>query len=50
MTAIHSPYPALTLKAGKRALARMRQHGLDAADVGVAPQRGQRVAPRSPRD
>ncbi|OLS62814.1 patatin-like phospholipase family protein [Pseudomonas putida] len=37
MTAIHSPYPALTLKAGKRALARIRQHGLDAADVGVLP-------------
>ena len=37
MTAIHSPYPALTLKAGKRALARIRQQGLGAADVGVLP-------------
>lgn len=37
MTAIHSAYPALTLKAGKRALARIRQHGLSAADVGVLP-------------
>ncbi|MDR0280424.1 MAG: patatin-like phospholipase family protein [Paucimonas sp.] len=37
MTAIHSKYPALTLKAGKRALARIRQRGLSAADVGVLP-------------
>ncbi|HEY1027961.1 MAG TPA: patatin-like phospholipase family protein [Pseudomonas sp.] len=37
MTAIHSNYPALTLKAGKRALARIRQRGLGAADVGVLP-------------
>ncbi len=37
MTAIHSPYPALTLKAGKDALRRIRQNGLSAADVGVLP-------------
>lgn len=37
MTAIQIKYPALTLKAGKRALARIRQRGLQAADVGVLP-------------
>jgi len=37
MTAMHIPYPALTLKAGKRALARIRRQGLSAADVGVLP-------------
>lgn len=37
MTAIQIKYPALTLKAGKRALTRIRQHGLRAEDVGILP-------------
>lgn len=37
MTAIHSPYPALSLRAGSRALTRIRQHGLQPADVGILP-------------
>lgn len=37
MTAIHIKFPALTLKAGPRALARIRQAGLNAADVGILP-------------
>lgn len=37
MTAIQIKFPALTLKAGTRAFARIRQHGLQAADVGVLP-------------
>ncbi|WP_017526748.1 hypothetical protein [Pseudomonas fluorescens] len=37
MTAIHIKFPALTLKAGKRALARIREQGLAPADVGILP-------------
>ncbi|MGH8440649.1 MAG: patatin-like phospholipase family protein, partial [Pseudomonas sp.] len=37
MSAIHIKYPALTLKAGSRALQRIRERGLQAADVGVLP-------------
>ncbi|AJO79577.1 patatin-like phospholipase family protein [Pseudomonas sp. MRSN 12121] len=37
MTAIHIKFPALTLKAGPRALARIRAHGLSAAQVGTLP-------------
>jgi hypothetical protein len=37
MTAIHIKFPSLTLKAGARALARIRQNGLSAADVGTLP-------------
>lgn len=37
MTAIHIKFPALTLKAGPRALARIRDHGLSAAQVGTLP-------------
>lgn len=37
MSAIHIKYPALTLKAGKRALLRIRQQGLQPADVGILP-------------
>jgi hypothetical protein len=37
MTAIHIKFPALTLKAGKRAFARIRENGLSAADVGTLP-------------
>ena len=37
MSAIHIKSPALTLKAGCRALARIRQHGLSPADVGILP-------------
>ncbi|MFC6339950.1 patatin-like phospholipase family protein [Pseudomonas sp. CCM 7891] len=37
MTAIHIKYPALTLKAGKRAFSRIREHGLKPADVGILP-------------
>ena len=37
MTAIHIKFPALTLKAGPRAFARIRQAGLNAADVGILP-------------
>lgn len=37
MTAIHIKYPALTLKAGKRAFARIREKGLAPADVGILP-------------
>lgn len=37
MSAIHIKYPPLLLKAGKRALARLREHGLQAADVGALP-------------
>ncbi|QJI28420.1 patatin-like phospholipase family protein [Pseudomonas sp. ADAK18] len=37
MTAIHIKYPALTLKAGKRALSRIREQGLKPADVGILP-------------
>ncbi|WP_248800064.1 patatin-like phospholipase family protein [Pseudomonas sp. MWU13-2105] len=37
MTAIHIKFPALTLKAGKRALRRIREQGLKAADVGTLP-------------
>lgn len=37
MTAIQIKYSPLTLKAGKRALTRIRQKGLQAADVGVLP-------------
>ena len=37
MTAIHIKFPSLTLKAGPRALARIRQNGLSAADVGTLP-------------
>ncbi len=37
MTAIHIKFPALTLKAGKRAFARIREQGLAPADVGILP-------------
>ncbi|MBZ9666045.1 patatin-like phospholipase family protein [Pseudomonas sp. LMG 31766] len=37
MSAIHIKNPALTLKAGPRALARIRQNGLSPADVGILP-------------
>lgn len=37
MTAIHIKYPALTVKAGARALQRIRQQGLKPADVGILP-------------
>jgi hypothetical protein len=37
MTAIHIKFPALTLKAGPRAMARIRAQGLHAADVGTLP-------------
>ncbi|CDF93122.1 MULTISPECIES: hypothetical protein [unclassified Pseudomonas] len=37
MTAIHIKFPALTLKAGPRALARIREAGLKAVDVGILP-------------
>ncbi len=37
MTAIHIKFPALTLKAGKRAFARLRAQGLTPADVGILP-------------
>jgi hypothetical protein len=37
MSAIHIKSPALTLKAGPRALARIRQDGLSPADVGILP-------------
>jgi hypothetical protein len=37
MTAIHIKFPALTLKAGTRALARIREQGLKPADVGILP-------------
>ncbi|MDH0894018.1 MULTISPECIES: patatin-like phospholipase family protein [unclassified Pseudomonas] len=37
MTAIHVKAPALSLRAGKRALARIRERGLQPADVGILP-------------
>ena len=37
MTAIHIKSPALTLKAGARALRRIRERGLSPADVGILP-------------
>lgn len=37
MSAIHIKFPVLTLKAGPRALQRIRQNGLDPADVGILP-------------
>src|SRR5476649_2413782 len=37
MTAIHIKFPSLTLKAGPRAFARIRENGLSAADVGTLP-------------
>lgn len=37
MSAIHIKYPALTFKAGQRALRHIRERGLQAADVGVLP-------------
>lgn len=37
MPAIHIKFPALTLKAGSRALARIRSEGLNAAQVGTLP-------------
>lgn len=37
MSAIHVKYPALTFKAGQRALRQIRERGLLAADVGVLP-------------
>ncbi|WP_296260255.1 MULTISPECIES: patatin-like phospholipase family protein [unclassified Pseudomonas] len=37
MSAIHIKTPALTIKAGKRAMARIREQGLAAADVGIIP-------------
>jgi hypothetical protein len=37
MTAIHIKTPALTLRAGARALAQIRERGLQPADVGILP-------------
>ncbi|WP_285962079.1 patatin-like phospholipase family protein [Pseudomonas tohonis] len=37
MSAIHIKSPALTLRAGSRALARIREHGLQPADVKILP-------------
>jgi hypothetical protein len=37
MTAIHIKFPSLTLKAGPRAFARIRENGLNAVDVGTLP-------------
>ncbi|MCY1347190.1 hypothetical protein D9M69_332960 [compost metagenome] len=37
MSAIHIKFPALTLKAGPRALRRIRENGLRPADVGILP-------------
>lgn len=37
MSAILIKYPALTIKAGSRALARIRERGLQPADVGILP-------------
>ncbi|WP_252275473.1 patatin-like phospholipase family protein [Pseudomonas subflava] len=37
MTAIHVKSPALSLRAGKRALVRIRERGLQPADVGILP-------------
>lgn len=37
MSAIHIKMPALTIRAGKRAMARIRERGLMPADVGVIP-------------
>ena len=37
MTAIHIKFPSLTLKAGPGAFARIRDSGLNAADVGTLP-------------
>ena len=37
MTAIHIKSPALSLRAGKRALARVREQGLQPADVAILP-------------
>ncbi|WP_043311264.1 patatin-like phospholipase family protein [Pseudomonas sp. ML96] len=37
MTAIHIKFPALSLRAGKRAIARIRERGLQPADVGILP-------------
>ncbi|MCY1410890.1 hypothetical protein D3C76_526260 [compost metagenome] len=37
MSAIHIKSPALTFKAGKRALQRIRERGLSPADVGIIP-------------
>ena len=37
MSAIRIKYPALTIKAGSRALARIRERGLQPADVGILP-------------
>ena len=37
MSAIHIKYPALTIKAGKRALARIRERGLRPEDVSTIP-------------
>ncbi|MBW6185788.1 patatin-like phospholipase family protein, partial [Pseudomonas aeruginosa] len=37
MPAIQIKSPALTLKAGRRALARIRERGLQPTDVGIVP-------------
>ncbi len=37
MSAIHSKAPALTIRAGKRALARIRERGLQPADIAIIP-------------
>ena len=37
MSALRINYPALTIKAGSRALARIRERGLQPADVGILP-------------
>jgi hypothetical protein len=37
MSAVHIKSPALTIKAGRRALARIREQGLKPADVGIIP-------------
>ncbi|WP_346831961.1 patatin-like phospholipase family protein [Pseudomonas abietaniphila] len=37
MSAVHIKSPALTIKAGRRAMARIREQGLKPADVGIIP-------------
>jgi hypothetical protein len=37
MSAVHIKYPALTIKAGRRAMSRIREQGLKPADVGIIP-------------
>ncbi len=37
MSNIHIKYPALTIKAGRRAMTRIREQGLSPIDVGIIP-------------